>query len=105
MDFSYSLRTIRHSPSSFPRQPQWRRLQAFRVLMDDHLGIGIGGAELALDLVADLMRADQAHSRIELDVALDEGMHASRARAQVVKAAHLRVALDDGFDLLALGVR
>ena len=53
---------------------------------------GKGGEDVGLHCVAHFVRARQADGRIELDMELDEGRHARRARAQIVQIAHIVVA-------------
>src|SRR5262245_26900812 len=68
-----------------------RRFVAFRILVDDHFGIGEGGVELGLDFVGDLVRADQRHPRIELEVELDEGEEAGAPGPEIVHGARRRM--------------
>jgi len=72
--------------------------------VNDDLGLVEGLTKFTLHLVADLMRAHKRHRRIEFDVNLDEGIKSRFARAQIMQADHFGVSLDDGLDLLPLGI-
>ena len=79
-----------------------RHLHPGRVLVDDDLGIGIGGQHVGLHRIADLVRVGQAHGRVELDMQLDEGGDAGGAGSEIVQVAHLAMGHDDGLDAVAL---
>ena len=70
-------------------EPVGRLLQAVGILMDQHLGLGEGGAELGLHLVGDLVRLVEGDLAVHLQVQLDEGARPRGPGAQVVQRQHL----------------
>jgi len=72
--------------------------------VNDDLGLIEGLTEFALHLVADRVCTHQRHRRIEFDMDLDEGVKPCLARAQIMQTDHFGMRLDDGLDLLPLGV-
>src|SRR5437763_11196893 len=80
-------------------------LDAGRILVNHDLGMRKGAAQPGLDRVRYLMRVQQVHRPVHLDMQLNERGRAGDAGADVVDRGDLGVALGDGADPGALIVR